>query len=84
MVVFKIFKKILLFSPGQIFRYKSKNYRRLYYFFSRYFHLITYLRRCYKINFKSEKYIDENKGYLILNDLNIPDSSTNEPDDLPF
>ncbi len=74
MAAFKMFKKILFFSPGQIFRYKSKKYRRLYYFISRYLHLITYLRRCYKVNYSSENYIDENKGYLILNNLNIPDS----------
>jgi len=69
-----MFKKILLFSPGQIFRYKSKKYRKLYYFISRYSHLFTYFRRCYNINYNPQNYIDENKGYLILKDLNIPNS----------
>lgn len=69
-----MFKKILLFSPGQIFRYKSRRNRKIYYYISRFFHLITYFKRCYKINYFTDNHIDENKGYLILNDLNIPDS----------
>ena len=75
-------KKLFLFSPGQIFRYKSNTYRKFYYYFSRYFHLYTYFKRCYNIENTSKHKIENNKGYLILDNLQIPNSFYDEIDSI--
>ena len=66
MVKLKMIRKILLFSPGQFFRYRSKNLRHYYSIFSKYLHFYTFLKRCIYRPVKLENIINFEDGYLVL------------------
>ena len=74
MVKLKMIRKILLFSPGQFFRYRSKNLRHYYSIFSKYLHFYTYLKRCIYRPVKLENIINFEDGYLALKNINLPNS----------